>query len=63
MWRMMQQFRRAHLQTQFFVLNLAIYLIALLWTTAQAYLRLEYNGSGPVTPIFVETPPSTPPPK
>jgi hypothetical protein len=45
MWRALKMFKEAHLQTKLFILTFALYMIALIWTTVQAYVRLEYNRS------------------
>jgi hypothetical protein len=41
-WR---KFKESHRQTKYFVLMYVIYLAALIWTTVQAYARLEYSRS------------------
>jgi hypothetical protein len=43
MWRAIKIFKNSHRQTKFFVFTLLLYMIALIWTTLQAYARLEYS--------------------
>lgn len=55
MWRAMKTFKGSHPQTKFFIFNLAIYMIAIIWTTIQAYARLEYSRTGvPNKPIIIQ---------
>lgn len=51
-------FRKAHPQTKFFILTVAIYMLALVWTTIQAYARLEYSRSDFPKPIIIQTQPT-----
>ena len=41
-------------QTKIFIMMSAVYMIALLWTTVQAYVRLEYNRSDFKKPIMIQ---------
>ncbi len=45
MWQALKMFKEARLQTKLFILTFALYMIAILWTTVQAYARLEYSRS------------------
>jgi len=56
MRRVFKIFKKAHPQTKFFVFMWAIYMIALVWTTSQAYARLAYSRSDRVTPIVIKIP-------
>ena len=56
MWRTINSFKQAHRQTQFFILMSAIYLIALAWTTVQAYGRLVYDRSNLQSPMIIQAP-------
>jgi hypothetical protein len=56
MWRMLKQFKGAHPQTKFFIFNWAIYILAIIWTTVQAYARLEYSRTGVPKPIIIQIP-------
>ncbi len=58
MWRTLKMFQRAHRQTKFFIFMFAIYMIAMAWTTVQAYARLVYSRSDLDTPTFIHIPPS-----
>lgn len=55
MWQKIKQFKNANRQTKIFVFMGAIYMIAMIWTTAQAYARLGYSRSDH-TPIVIQTP-------
>ncbi len=54
MRQMLKAFRNSHLQTKLFVLTLLLYMIALVWTTLQAYARLEYSRTGYTNPIVIK---------
>lgn len=56
MWHVFNKFKQSHLQTKFFILTLALYLMTLMWTTAQAYARLEYHRADSAKPIFIQPP-------
>lgn len=56
MWRTLKMFQKAHRQTKFFILMLAIYMIALMWTTVQAYARLAYSRSDIASPTIIRIP-------
>jgi hypothetical protein len=58
MWRALKMFKNAHPQTKFFVFMWAIYMIAIVWTTVQAYARLAYSRSDLVSPIVINIPTS-----
>lgn len=45
----------ADLQTFFFILTTAIYIIAILWTTIQSYARLEYSRTGSAQSTAVQS--------
>jgi hypothetical protein len=36
----------SHKQTKIFVFTIAIYFLIIIWTTIQAFLRLEFNRTG-----------------
>ncbi len=48
-----QKFINSNRQTKWFILTIAIYMIAILWTTVQAYARLEYSRSYISKPIII----------
>lgn len=50
------KFINANWQTKLFVINLAIYAVALIWTTVQSYARLEYSRSDFKKPIIIDIP-------
>lgn len=56
MSRLLKMIKKAHPQTKFFVFTLAIYMIALFWTTFQAYARLEYSRSDRSDPVVIRIP-------
>jgi hypothetical protein len=58
MWRAIKILKNAHRQTKFFILVWAIYMIALAWTTIQAYARLAYSRSDLTPPTVIHIPPS-----
>jgi hypothetical protein len=58
MWRALKMFKKAHRQTKFFIFMWAIYMIALVWTTVQAYVRLAYSRGDLIPPIVIHAPPS-----
>ena len=39
----LRQFMGSGRQTKYFILTILLYMIALAWTTVQAYARLEYS--------------------
>lgn len=61
MWQAIKSFNSAHRQTKFFIITVAIYMIALIWTTIQAYARLEYSRTGISKPIVIQAEPSDQP--
>lgn len=40
-----RQFMSSGRQTKYFILTIAIYMIAIVWSTVQAYARLQYSRS------------------
>lgn len=59
MLRMLKMFRESHPQTKFFVFTWAIYMIAIFWTTIQAYARLEYSRTNSSSkPVVIHIQPS-----
>ena len=56
MWRAIKMFKKSHPQTKFFIFNWVIYMIAIIWTTIQAYARLEYSRTGSSNPIIIQVP-------
>jgi hypothetical protein len=40
-----KMFKQSNRQTKFFIFMCALYTLALIWTTVQAYARLEYSRS------------------
>jgi hypothetical protein len=57
MWQALKMFKNAHRQTKLFVLMWAIYMIALGWTTVQAYARLAYSRSDLAPPVVIKISP------
>ncbi len=55
MWESLRSFKNSGLQTKLFIFTLLIYMLALIWTTFQAYARLQYSRSDLVGPIFIQT--------
>lgn len=45
MWQVLKILQKTHPQTKFFIFTLVIYMIAIFWTTFQAYARLGYSRS------------------
>jgi hypothetical protein len=58
MWRAWRMFKKSHPQTKFFIFTWAIYMLAIFWTTIQAYARLEYSRSDSRKPIVIQIHPS-----
>jgi hypothetical protein len=58
MWQTLKMFKESNRQTKFFIFTLAIYMIAIFWTTIQAYARLEYSRTGNSQPIVIHIQPS-----
>ncbi len=48
-----KHFKNSNRQTKFFIFMFALYTAALVWTTVQAYARLEYSRSDEQKPIKV----------
>lgn len=59
MWQAIKSFKDSNRQTKFFIFMGAIYLLALGWTTVQAYARLTYSRSDLNPPIIIHIPPQT----
>lgn len=53
-----KMFKESSRQTKFFIFTVALYMLALIWTTIQAYARLEYSRSDISKPIMIQMPPS-----
>ena len=51
-----EAFLKSNRQTKFFIFMGALYMIALAWTTIQAYARLAYSRSDLVPPIVIHIP-------
>lgn len=58
MWKAIQSFKNAKRQTKFFIFMWAIYMIALFWTTTQAYIRLASGRSDYMPPTVIHIPSS-----
>lgn len=58
MWRIVKRFKNAHRQTKFFIFMGMIYMIAIVWTTIQAYARLAYSRSDLNPPVVIKIPTS-----
>ena len=54
MWQAIKMFKGANRQTKYFVFTLVLYTVALIWTTLQAYARLEYSRSDVSKPILID---------
>lgn len=54
MRQILRAFKNSHPQTKLFVLTLILYIVALVWTTLQAYARLEYSRTGYTAPIVIK---------
>jgi len=57
MLQAIRSFKNSNRQTKFFILMGAIYMLALVWTTFQAYARLTYSRSDLNPPIVIHIPP------
>lgn len=55
MWQTIKRFKNANRQTKIFVLMGSLYVLAMIWTTVQAYARLSYSRSDEVRPIIIQT--------
>ncbi len=58
MWQAVKKFKGIDRHTRFFIFNWVIYLLAIFWTTIQAYARLEYSRSDMARPIVIHIQPS-----
>lgn len=54
MWQAMKLLITSNRQTKYFIFTLFLYMIALLWTTIQAYARLEYSRSDISRPVLIK---------
>lgn len=54
MWKAIQMFKASHKQTKYFIFTLVLYMVAILWTTFQAYARLEYSRSDSAKPLLIQ---------
>lgn len=43
MFSWMKQYNAANPKTKYFILTLVVYIVAILWTTVQAFARLDYS--------------------
>lgn len=55
MLKLFRLLKNSHKQTKYFIFTLSVYMLALFWTTFQAYARLQYSRSDLVSPIFIQT--------
>lgn len=55
MWQAIKRFKNSSRQTKIFILMGALYMIAMIWTTVQAYARLNYSRSDAPS-IVIQTP-------
>lgn len=58
MWQTIKKFKEANRQTKFFIFMWALYMVAIVWTTIQAYSRLEYSRTDSAKPIVIHIQPS-----
>lgn len=56
MWQSIRALIHSNRQTKYLILMVAIYTIALAWTTVQAYARLAYSRSDLQEPIIITIP-------
>ena len=54
MRRALQMFKDSNRQTKYFIFTLLLYMLAMIWTTLQAYARLEYSRSDISKPILIK---------
>jgi hypothetical protein len=59
-WQALKSFKQAHYHTKIFILMGVIYMLALMWTTSQAFLRLIYGHSDLHSPTVIQIPPQKP---
>jgi len=57
MLRMLNMFRNAHPHTKAFIFMIALYMVAIGWTTVQSYARLTYSRSDISHPRVIYIPP------
>jgi hypothetical protein len=48
-------FKGSNRQTKYFIFMWMLYIVALIWTTVQAFARLEYSRSDVSRPIIIQT--------
>ena len=56
MQEFVRKFYTANKQTKYIILMAFIYVTALVWSTLQAYARLEYSRSDRHKPIIIQEP-------
>jgi hypothetical protein len=54
MLKTIKMFLSSNKQTKYFVFTLVLYMVALIWTTIQAYARLDYSRTGTSQPILIQ---------
>lgn len=54
MLKWLKSWDQAGRQTKYLILMYAIYLLAIVWTTVQAYARLSYSRTGTERPLMSE---------
>ena len=54
MTELIKKFNTANKQTKYIILMAAIYIVALIWSTLQAYARLEYSRSDRQKTIVIQ---------
>ena len=54
MWKAIKMFKASDRQTKYFIFTLVLYMAAMIWTTVQAYARLEYSRSDTSKPILIQ---------
>lgn len=54
LWRTIKTFIDSDRQTKFFIFTLVIYMVAIIWTTLQAFIRIEYSHSDVSRPIVIQ---------
>jgi hypothetical protein len=55
MFKWIKQYRSSSAQTKYFILTWIVYAIAIIWTTVQAYARLEYSRTSLHPVPYVES--------
>jgi len=54
MWKAIKMLSSSNRQTKYFIFTLVLYMVAIIWTTLQAYARLEYSRSDFSKPILIQ---------